>query len=101
MLNSKKAPEIVLDQDIASKILENVFQDNQVEPNSIPLEVLTSYSNYRKERFALQRTILIIMMVLCLITKCMTVKILCSLLHFMRAQHFYLLVHALVACVVM
>lgn len=64
MLNSKKAPEIVLDQDIASKILENVFQDNQVEPNSIPLEVLTSYSSYRKERFALQRTILIIMMVL-------------------------------------
>ena len=64
MLKSKKAPEIVLDQEIASKILESVFEKNQVEPNSIPLEVLTSYSSYRKERFALQRTILVIMMVL-------------------------------------
>lgn len=54
----------MLDQEVASKILENVFENNQVEPNSIPLEVLTSYSSYRKERFALQRTILVIMMVL-------------------------------------
>lgn len=48
----------------ASRILENVFIKNQVEPNSIPLEVLTSYSNYRRERFSLQRTILVIIMVL-------------------------------------
>lgn len=64
MLKLKKAPEVMLDEDVASKILESVFEDNQVEPNSIPLEVLTAYSSYRKERFALQRSILVIMMVL-------------------------------------
>lgn len=64
MLKFKKTPEIVLDEKTASKILEQVFEKNKVEPNSIPLEVLTSYSSYRKERFALQRTVLVIMMVM-------------------------------------
>lgn len=56
-----------LDMDQASRILENVFDVNQVEPNSIPLEVLTSYSNYRKERFSLQRMIIVIIMTLFLL----------------------------------
>ncbi len=60
----KKAAEPQLDIDEASKILENVFKISQVEPNTIPLDVLTAYSNYRKERFALQRTVLVIVMVL-------------------------------------
>lgn len=48
----------------ASKILENVFRENQMAPNTVPLEVLTAYSNYRRERFSLQRMILLIIMVL-------------------------------------
>lgn len=64
MLKFKKANEVMLDEEAASKILESVFEKNHVEPNSIPLEVLTAYSSYRKERFALQRSILVIMMVL-------------------------------------
>lgn len=64
MLFKKKKTEPQLDIDAASKILENVFEISQVEPNTIPLDVLTAYSNYRRERFALQRTILIIVMVL-------------------------------------
>lgn len=55
-------PELALDQ--ACKILEQVFEANNIEPNSIPLEVLTAYSNYRKERFSLQRLILVIILVL-------------------------------------
>lgn len=53
-----------LDMNDASKILENVFKESNVEPNSVPLEVLTAYSNYRKERFSLQRLVIIIVMVL-------------------------------------
>lgn len=60
----RKATEPQLDIDAASKILENVFEISQVEPNTIPLDVLTAYSNYRKERFALQRTVLVVVMVL-------------------------------------
>ena len=67
MLNLNKEPELALDMEVASKILENVFEESEVEPNTIPLEVLTSYSSYRKERFALQRTILIIIMALFLL----------------------------------
>ena len=64
MLNFNKNLEFALDEKIASDILEKVFEENQVEPNSIPLEVLTSYSNYRKERFAFQRTVLLIILIL-------------------------------------
>ena len=67
MLKHEKAPEASIDLETAGKILENVFEKSQVEPNSVPLEVLTSYSSYRKERFALQRTALIVIMVLFLL----------------------------------
>lgn len=67
MITFKKSTDPQLDIDDASKILENIFIANQVEPNTIPLDVLTAYSNYRKERFSLQRTILIVVMVLFLL----------------------------------
>lgn len=51
----------------ASRILEKAFEANDMENNTIPLEVLASYSNYRKERFTLQRTILAVIMVLFLL----------------------------------
>ena len=60
--STEQKPDLNLEQ--ASKILANVFEANDVEPNSIPLEVLTSYSNYRKERFSLQRMIIVIILVL-------------------------------------
>lgn len=60
--STEPKPELNLDQ--AGKILANVFEANDVEPNSIPLEVLTSYSNYRKERFSLQRMVILIILVL-------------------------------------
>lgn len=59
----KKDNGPVLDEKTADQMLENIFSACEVEPNSIPLTVLTSYSNYRRERFLLQRILLIIIMV--------------------------------------
>jgi hypothetical protein len=64
MIPFKKTTEPQLDIEIANKILEQAFEVNQMEPNTIPLEVLASYSQYRRERFTLQRTILVIVMAL-------------------------------------
>lgn len=63
----KKSSVPQLDFETASKILEQAFEANQMETNTIPLEVLASYSNYRRERFTLQRTVLVIIMVLFLL----------------------------------
>lgn len=60
----KKSDIPALDNQIAKQMLENIFEACDMEANKIPLEVLSSYSNYRRERFALQKLILIIMMVL-------------------------------------
>lgn len=65
MEKESKKPNIpALDEQFAKQMLENIFEACDMEPNTIPLEVLSSYSNYRRERFALQKLILIIMMVL-------------------------------------
>ncbi len=67
MMPFKKATDPQLDIEDASQILERIFEANNVAPNTVPLEILTAYSNYRKERFALQRTVLVIVMVLFLL----------------------------------
>lgn len=61
-LKQNKTPE--LDPGVADQMLQNVFDVCQAEANSVPLEVLESYANYRKERFALQKTLLIVIMIL-------------------------------------
>ncbi|MGC4020351.1 MAG: hypothetical protein QM793_14755 [Muricomes sp.] len=58
----KKTEEPVLDEKTATQMLENIFDACEMEPNSVPLSVLTSYSNYRRERFLLQRLLLIVIM---------------------------------------
>lgn len=67
MKSFKKSPALQLDFETAQQILEQAFEANQMEANSIPLEVLASYSNYRRDRFTLQRTILVIIMALFLL----------------------------------
>ena len=62
VFHKSSAPQLSFEE--ASRILERAFEVNEMENNSIPLEVLASYSNYRKERFTLQRTILVIIMTL-------------------------------------
>lgn len=61
-VKKSRIPE--LNQDLASQMLRNVFEACQAEPNSVPLEVLISYSNYRKERFAFQKYVLRAILVL-------------------------------------
>lgn len=61
MKRIKNQPE--LSREIAHKILQNVLEANNLEANKIPLEVLASYSNYRRERFTLQRVIVAIILV--------------------------------------
>jgi len=53
-----------LSQEMASQILANVFEAGEREPSKVPLEVLSSYVVYRKDRYGLQKTILMIVMLL-------------------------------------
>lgn len=61
-LKTKKTTTPQLDERIASQMLENIFDACEVAPNSVPLSVLTSYSNYRRERFLLQKGFLVLIM---------------------------------------
>lgn len=56
-----------LPESIAQQILANVFTACGREMNSVPLDALTAYSNYRKERYALQRTVIILILILFLL----------------------------------
>ena len=59
--------QTALSQQTAEQILQNVFAACNREMNSVPLEALTSYSNYRKERYALQRSLILLMIALFLL----------------------------------
>lgn len=58
MTNTASMPK--LSSDAANKLLANVFDACGQEQNTIPLETLSSYSEYRRERFSLQKLLLII-----------------------------------------
>ena len=64
-MSRKKQEE--MDMAVAKQMLDNVFDACNYEHNTIPVEVLFSYSNYRRERFSLQNVLLIGMMVLFLL----------------------------------
>lgn len=49
--NAPQGPSL----EIAGQMLDNVFATCGREPNTVSLDVLISYSNYRKERFIIQR----------------------------------------------
>ena len=53
-----------LSDDTATKLLQNVFTACQQEPNTVPLPKLVSYSEYRKERYLLQKILLIAVLVI-------------------------------------
>lgn len=62
--NFNNEKNMQLDPQVASQMLSNIFDACDIEQNSVPLEVLTSYSNYRKERFLFQKFILVFVMIL-------------------------------------
>ena len=53
----KKEPDIQLDPAIADQMLSNIFDVCDYEGNTVPLTVLSTCKNYRKERNYLQRGI--------------------------------------------
>lgn len=61
MKKDNKIPE--MDREVVHRILENAFEANNMDFNKVPLDVLASYSNYRRERFTLQRVILVIVLI--------------------------------------
>ena len=61
-MSNTKVP--VLSEDAASKLLENVFDACEKEPNTVPLKTLESYSEYRREKYGLQKVILIVILVI-------------------------------------
>ena len=65
LFQREKAPELPLE--IAEQILQNAFDLCVREPNSVPLETLVSYSGYRRERYSLQRGVIVCMLALFLL----------------------------------
>ena len=61
-----------LTDDMAGKLLANVFDACGQEPNTIPLATLASYSEYRREKFSFQKVLLILVLVIfCLLPLCL------------------------------
>lgn len=63
-LFKKKAKGPVLSTEHAEQILFDVFDSCGFEKNTVPLEALLSYANYRKEKYTLQKSVIIIVLVL-------------------------------------
>ena len=53
-----------LSNEVADQMLSNVFEACDFEPNRVPLEVLQSYSHYRRERHILQKCIIVLVALL-------------------------------------
>ena len=53
--------------DVAAQMLQNIFDACDVEPNTISLEDLVSYSNYRRDRYKVRKILVIVIMVLFLL----------------------------------
>ena len=53
-----------LSKEVADQMLSNVFEACDFEPNRVPLEVLQSYSHYRRERHILQKCIIVLVVLL-------------------------------------
>lgn len=61
-LNSTEVPP--LDAQTANQLLNNVFEACDMEPNSIPVEVLESWGNYKKPAFDIGRMISYVFIIL-------------------------------------
>lgn len=66
MSKRRDDPE-VLDMDTAAQMLNNVLDLCNYERPTVPMEVLMSYSRYRSERYALQKVLITVMLVLFLL----------------------------------
>lgn len=65
MFKKKQLPQ--LDEQSAAAILENVFLACEMTPSAVPLEVLSSYTQYRRDRFTLQKGVLLVILLVFLL----------------------------------
>lgn len=73
--SNKKTNDIPeLDLDTATSLLNNVFAECDVIPNSIPLETLEAWGNYKKTEFRLGRAISYVILVLLVLLPLMFFK---------------------------
>lgn len=63
----KKAKGPELSTEHAEQILFDVFDTCGFEKNTVPLEALLSYANYRKEKYTLQKAVIIVVLSLFLL----------------------------------
>lgn len=63
-MRKNKQAEPTLSQEAAGQMLSNVFEACDFEANRVPLEVLQSYSHYRRERNILQKAIIVLVVLL-------------------------------------
>lgn len=64
IFKKNKHDEVTLDTETAGQMLSNVFEACDYEANRVSLEVLQSYSHYRRERHLLQKGIILIVVLL-------------------------------------
>lgn len=64
MILFKKKTAPALSEALADRMLENIFDACQAEPNTIPLKTLISYTRYRRERFSFQKILLVVILLL-------------------------------------
>lgn len=62
LFTKKTAP--VLSEELADRILDNIFEACQAEPPTISLQALISYTRYRRERFSFQKALLVVILLL-------------------------------------
>ena len=60
LFKKKQEQEATLSQEAAGQMLSNIFEACDYEPNRVPMEVLQSYSHYRRERHILQKGIIVL-----------------------------------------
>lgn len=56
----REAPQ--LDMKVAEQILMNVFEADGRQPSQVPLEVLTQYALYRKDKYGFQKSLVLAVM---------------------------------------
>ena len=64
---SNNLPVPQLSTDAASKVLYNVFEACELQPSTLPIDTLASYSEYRREKYSLQKYILLFVFVIFLV----------------------------------
>ncbi|MCF0141361.1 MAG: hypothetical protein HUJ78_05010 [Mogibacterium sp.] len=53
--------------ELADQMLQNIFEACEVQPNSVALEDIESYSNYRKDKFKLRKVLVTVILLLFLV----------------------------------